>query len=206
MPGGSQGPGGSMVAPVHRHVARILEFKRLQRSIPQGWKRKGMPTAGSGSAWQGGQNLLFPAALKTAPPDGESNGNLRVKRPDPSFRANVPPTAAADPEKTGSDANADHSPACLDPVGRACHRQVATEPSREASLNNPARATAGTALLRGRKLRLPWRTASGSWQPTSGWCAQCQPLGKSAWRTPTPTFLKNPAVSTRGVFLFPEPR
>src|ERR1041385_4466385 len=26
-----------------------------------------------------------------------------------------------------------------------------------------------TALLRGRRLRLPWRIASGSWQPPRGW-------------------------------------
>jgi hypothetical protein len=104
--GGISGTQRVMVAPVHQHAAPVLEFNRLQRSILHGWKRKGMGGAGSSPTWQGGELFFFPAALKTAPPDGEFKGNLRGKRSDPSFRANVPSSAAAVPETNGSDANA----------------------------------------------------------------------------------------------------
>lgn len=67
----------------------------------KGWVARGAAPPGrvEGSS-------IFPAALKTAPPDGEFKGNLRGKRSDPSFRANVPSSAAAVPETNGSDANA----------------------------------------------------------------------------------------------------
>ena len=43
-------------------------------------------------------------------------------------------------------------------------------PSELKSLTrNPVTERRWTALLRGRKLRLPWRMASGSWQPPRGW-------------------------------------
>ena len=75
-----------------------------KRSPPRWGNAKGRTFSGSGSARQGRQNLLISAALQTVPPDDESESNLRVKRSDPSFRANVPPPAAAVPEDNGSDA------------------------------------------------------------------------------------------------------
>ena len=41
------------------------------------------------------------------------------------------------------------------------------------------------ALLRGRRLRLPWRIASGSWQPRNAWAPNAS-MGKRARRTPIP--------------------
>jgi len=51
---------------------------------------------------------------------------------------------------------------------------------------NPAVERLWTALLRGRKLRLPWRMASGNRQPRKG--APNAGAGKREWRTPITTW------------------
>jgi hypothetical protein len=91
-----------------------------------------------------------------------AQGNLREKRPDPWLRANAPPKAAADPELKGPDANQDRRRVCTRFADRWRNHQSkrAEKPHSKFSV-----ARRWTALLRGRKLRLPWRMASGSWQP-----------------------------------------
>jgi hypothetical protein len=89
-----------------------------------------------------------------------------VKRRDPSHGANAPPKAVAVPPQGGQDAEPKSQP-CLDLVCKPV-AQPPAQASLKASLNNPAAVTPWTALLRGRKLRLPWRMASGSRQPPRG--------------------------------------
>lgn len=110
--------------------------------------------------------------------------SLRVKRSDPSPRANAPPKAVAVLGRSGQDA---------DPSGKRVltlsaprRRKRRNEAGTEASLNNPYAVRRRTALLRGRQLRLPWRTASGSRQPYG---RQMSAMGKRVWRTPTPTLV-----------------
>lgn len=93
------------VATVHQHGAAVPELNQAPEDSNHGLENaRGRTISGSGSARQGGQNLLISAALKTVPPDDESKSNLRVKRSDPSFRANVPPQAVAVPGRNGADA------------------------------------------------------------------------------------------------------
>src|SRR5437899_10360238 len=105
----------------------------------------------------------MPAMAKKATAGLWIKSNLRVKRRDPWHRANAPSKAAADQAHSGEDANLE-TQTCLYLVCRPV-AQPSVQASRKASLNNPAIERSWTALLRGRKLCLPWRIASGSWQP-----------------------------------------
>ena len=103
--GGNTVTGRVTVATVHQHGAAVPKLNQASKDSSHGLENvKGWSFSGSGSSGQGRQNLLISAALKTAPPDDELKSNLRVKRSDPSFRANVPPQAVAVLERNGADA------------------------------------------------------------------------------------------------------
>ena len=107
--------------------------------------------------------------------------SLRDKRSDPSPRANAPPRAVADLGRNGQDADASGNR--VSTLSAPRRRKRRKEAGTEASLNNPPAVRRRTALLRGRQLRLPWRTASGSRQPSG---AQCRRRERECGELPPP--------------------
>lgn len=75
-----------------------------------------------------------------------AKGNLRGKRRDPLDRANAPPKAVADLVQKAEGRNAS-TQACLGPVHAARYSASTVAVGQKASLNNPALARGGTALL-----------------------------------------------------------
>jgi hypothetical protein len=97
--------------------------------------------------------------------------NLRGKRRDPWHRANAQPKAVADPVLSGQDAEENRR--CV--LTWFASRWRNHQPKRAEKPHSKFNLARGwTALPRGRRLRLPWRMASGSRQPHLGGCAQCR--------------------------------
>src|SRR5207237_9517401 len=80
-------------------------------------------------------------------------------------------------------------------------RGANTSPSELKSLpRKPVAARPWTALLRGRRLRLPWRIASGSWQSSESETPNVS-AGKRVWRTPTPNLSLLDRKVEQGLFV-----
>ena len=87
----------------------------------------------------------------------------------------------ADLGRNGQDADASGNR--VSTLSAPRRRKRRNEAGTEASLNNPPAVRRRTALLRGRQLRLPWRTASGSRQPSG---AQCRRRERECGELPPP--------------------
>jgi hypothetical protein len=157
----SQLPRGYPVATVHQHGRATLAVPR-ERGQPNERRRKAGQSERStreGHEVSAGPVKTFRNAgdVKNGTAGLRTKSNLRVKRRDPWHRANVPPTAGADPELNGQDAVdiTDVSWPGLPAGGATTSRSELKSLTR-----NPVAETRWTALLRGRRLRLPWRIAS----------------------------------------------
>ena len=109
-----------------------------------------------------------------------------MKRRDPWHGVNVLPKAEADPELSGEDAQASHRRVFTWFANRWRNHQLKQAEKPHSITRRFWKTECRAALLRGRRLRLPWRIASGSWQPRKRG-AKCQ-HGKESMASSHPPF------------------
>ncbi len=153
------------ISTVRTTLAGSNKIGTAQRKTPKGGQKERTHREEHGNSAGSVKNFQAPAMLKTTPLDCEIKGNLREKRRDPWPRANAPSKAAADPEPVVKTRTKIRRRVLTWFASRWRNHQP-KRAEKPHSINQRARKTGHwTALLRGRKLRLPWRIASGSRQP-----------------------------------------
>jgi hypothetical protein len=142
-----------------RHKASSSQRKRATGRRERGASEAGKPR----------KNSSFGRSEKPRSPGCKKTRDLRVKRSDPSREANASPQAMADLAEIGPGRNGSFAgvpePCLADGTG-GCPTNQAKRPHSTGHF----RELNGRPCHQGRKLRLPWRMASGSWQPAGdGW-------------------------------------
>ena len=126
-----------------------------------------------------------------------------MKRRDPWRWVNVLPKAEADPALSGEDAQASHRRVFTWFANWWRNHQLKQAEKPHSITRRFWKTECRAALLRGRRLRLPWRIASGSWQPRKRG-AKCQ-HGKESMASSHPPFSPCRAARPGRDFMFSRP-